>query len=100
MQDLREIALSRRHAREAGLFFWRRDRLHEPLRKLPARQERGAELRMIETKRVLLQCGEMAFFLDGAAQEAGVRLTQLLQQHENANVLQQAGDESLVACLV
>ena len=68
--------------------------------KLPAGEQRRTELNVIEAQRVLLQRGQVAFFFDHAGEKSGIRLAQLAQQHEDADVLQQAGDERLVARLI
>ena len=99
MQDLRQVALRRRHPRQPGNLLRRRNRLDQPLRQLPARQQRRAQLIVIESQRVLLERRQMTLLLDDASQEFCIRLAQLAEQHQNSNVLQQTGNERLIARL-
>jgi hypothetical protein len=67
------------------------------LRQLPPRKQRRAELHVVKTKRVVLERCQLTLLFNHAREKSRVRLAQLAQQDEYANVLQQPGSERLVA---
>src|SRR4051812_7064166 len=99
MQNLRQVALGRRHPREPRDLLRCGNRFHESRWQLPSRKQCAAQLKMVKSKRVLLERRKVTLLVNHAGKKLGVSRSKFAQQHEDANILQQTRNEGFVARL-
>ena len=73
------------------------DRSHQHLWHFPVFEQCGGQLQMIKAEGIDFQSPQVDSLLDHARQELRIRLLQLAQQHQHANVLKQPGKKRVVA---